>query len=154
MIQFLGNNCPGSLPWDSESNASPGETSGGDYFLRSQDMEFLYRLGAFLAQTQSGGQTPIVVPGSNPKLPVMTANVPVVILEVIYCIICLALVIMVMTQTTKSEGLTGTLGGTTQSIFRGKKSFEEKMTNITNWIAGAFVIGSFVIFLIIKQLLK
>jgi protein translocase SecG subunit len=117
-------------------------------------MDLLYRLGILLVQAQTPLEQIKVEPGSMPKVPVMAGNVAVSVLEIVYCIVCVALVVMVMTQTTKSEGLTGMLGGSTQSIFRGKKSFEEKISTFTTWIAGSFIIGSFVIFLIIKHIMK
>lgn len=115
-------------------------------------MDLLYRLGILLVQAPL--EQIKMDPGTMPKVPVMAGNVAVTVLEIVYCIVCVALVVMVMTQTTKSEGLTGMLGGSSQSIFRGKKSFEEKINTFTTWIAGSFIIGSFVIFLIIKQIMK
>jgi preprotein translocase subunit SecG len=117
-------------------------------------MDWIYALGAFLTQAQTPIEQIKIDPGAMPKVPVQPGNIIITILQVVYCIICVALVVIVMTQTSKSEGLSGMLGGSTQSIFRGKKSFEEKLNTITTWVAGGFIIGSFVIFMIIKHLMK
>lgn len=73
-------------------------------------------------------------------------------LLVIYFLICAGLIVAVLLQTTKSEGLTGIIGGQTQSIFRGKKSVEEKLNTVTNWLAVSFLVGSFLTFLIFRRL--
>lgn len=47
-------------------------------------------------------------------------------------------------QTTKSEGLGGTIGGKTESSFS-KAGFDEKIDEITKWAAIAFMVISFII---------
>jgi protein translocase SecG subunit len=48
-----------------------------------------------------------------------------------------------MSQTTKSEGLSGTIGGRTETSFRFKPGFEEQLATITKWCAIAFLVTSF-----------
>ncbi len=43
----------------------------------------------------------------------------------------LALIIVVATQTTKNEGLTGNIGGPVTSSFKGKPGMEEQIRKIT-----------------------
>ncbi|MCD6309562.1 MAG: preprotein translocase subunit SecG [Candidatus Eremiobacteraeota bacterium] len=75
-----------------------------------------------------------------------------VLLAIIYILVCITLIGLVLVQTTKSEGLSGIIGGASQSIFRGKKSFEEKLNTYTTYIAWGFLILSiFVSFLIFKS---
>lgn len=57
----------------------------------------------------------------------------------VYLLVCIGLIIAVLVQTTKSEGLSGIIGGATQSIFRGKKSIEEKLNQFTTYLAVAFI---------------
>lgn len=64
---------------------------------------------------------------------------------VIQIVVSLALFAVVMTQTTKSEGLTGTIGGKSESNFRGKPGTEEKLQEITKWTAIAFLISSAIV---------
>ena len=67
------------------------------------------------------------------------------VLLFIYFLVCLGLVIAVLLQTTKSEGLSGIMGGSAQSVFRGKKGFEETLQEITNYLAVSFVVMSFLV---------
>ena len=54
----------------------------------------------------------------------------------------LALVGIVMSQSTKSEGLTGTIGGKAESAFRGKPGSEERLSEVTKWAAILFMVTS------------
>lgn len=67
------------------------------------------------------------------------------ILLFIYFLICLGLVLSVLLQTTKSEGLSGIIGGSTQSVFKGKKGFEEQLQTITNYLAVGFMVMSMLV---------
>ncbi len=57
----------------------------------------------------------------------------------------LALIGIVMSQATKSEGLSGTIGGKAESAFQGKPGFEEKLAEITKWSAITFMVMSAVV---------
>lgn len=94
---------------------------------------------------------PVAVPPVAVPQAVMPVNIPAAvhpmgigqyILLFVYFVICAALVFLVLVQTSKSEGLSGTLGGSTQSIFKGKKSFEEQIDKITKYTAIAFIVLS------------
>ncbi|MGI6296472.1 MAG: preprotein translocase subunit SecG [Armatimonadota bacterium] len=54
----------------------------------------------------------------------------------------LALIGIVMSQATKSEGLSGTIGGKSESAFQGKPGFEDKLGEITKWAAVFFMVTS------------
>ena len=54
----------------------------------------------------------------------------------------LILLILVMSQATKSEGLTGTIGGKTESAFRGKPGAGEKIQQYTKYAAIGFLVIS------------
>lgn len=82
-----------------------------------------------------------------PKLPTVqnsggAGNGFSILLIIIYILVCLGLVGLVLIQTTKSEGLSGSIGGTAQTIFRGKKSTEENISHWTTYLAWAFVVLS------------
>jgi preprotein translocase subunit SecG len=116
--------------------------------------EWIYRLGSFLNQTSLPVQainTMQSTPPAQGAPPAHSLNVLIIFLQIIYFIICLGLIAAVMSQTTKSEGLSGMMGGATQSIFRGKKSIEEKIGTITTWLAGGFLAASFLIFFLIRN---
>ena len=52
----------------------------------------------------------------------------------------MALIALVMLQTTKSEGLTGTIGGKMSSSFRGKPGVDEKLSLFTKYAAIFFMV--------------
>ena len=56
-----------------------------------------------------------------------------------------ALIAIVMSQATKSEGLTGTIGGKAESAFQGKPGMEEKLGEITKCAAITFMVMSAVV---------
>jgi preprotein translocase subunit SecG len=66
----------------------------------------------------------------------------------IQIISALILITLVMSQTTKSEGLTGTIGGKMSSTFRGKPGMEDKLAKMTKWSAIAFMVTSIFVYII------
>ena len=63
-----------------------------------------------------------------------------IILTVFQLLSAAALIILVMSQTTKSEGLTGTIGGKMSSSFRGKPGADEKLSLFTKYSAISFMV--------------
>jgi preprotein translocase subunit SecG len=57
----------------------------------------------------------------------------------------LALIGVVMSQATKSEGLSGTIGGKAESAFQGKPGIEERLAEITKWSAISFLVLSAIV---------
>lgn len=81
-----------------------------------------------LAQTQTKGGS------MNPFMLILLA---------VFFIISALLVTTILSQTTKSEGLSGTIGGRTESVFKGKsgpKSLEDKLEQITTFLAVGFLV--------------
>ena len=63
-------------------------------------------------------------------------------LLVIQLLISIAFILIVMSQTTKNEGLTGTIGGNMSPNFKGKPGYEERMQEYTRYLGIAwFVVG-------------
>lgn len=52
---------------------------------------------------------------------------------------------VVMSQTTKSEGLTGTIGGKAQSTFRGKPGLDDKLNLWTKYAAVGWMVSSLLV---------
>lgn len=65
-----------------------------------------------------------------------------IFLTALQIISALALIGIVMSQATKSEGLSGTIGGKSESAFQGKPGFEDKLAEITKWAAVFFLVTS------------
>ena len=60
----------------------------------------------------------------------------------IQVVAAIGMVIVILMQTTKSEGLTGTIGGKASTTFRGKPGSDEKLGNYTRWTAITFMVAS------------
>lgn len=70
------------------------------------------------------------------------------IFEVLVYITSVVLVALVSAQTTKSEGLSGAIGGGAQSSTRYLPGSEEVLQNYTTWAATAWMLSCFIWFLI------
>jgi preprotein translocase subunit SecG len=57
----------------------------------------------------------------------------------------LFLIGVVMSQTTKSEGLSGTIGGKAQSSFRGKPGLDDKLNLLTKYAAVGWMVSSILV---------
>ena len=58
----------------------------------------------------------------------------------LFIIFALALIVLLAVQTTKQEGLSGTLGGRVESAYRGRLGFEGQIARVTAFVAIAFVV--------------
>ncbi len=63
-----------------------------------------------------------------------------IIFTLLQLLSAVALITLVMSQTTKSEGLTGTIGGKMSSSFRGKPGMDEKLSLFTRYAAISFMV--------------
>ncbi len=68
-----------------------------------------------------------------------------VIFIALQLISAIALIAIVMSQATKSEGLSGTIGGKAESAFQGKPGIEERLGEITKWAAVFFMVTSAIV---------
>ena len=69
-----------------------------------------------------------------------------IILLILQGLISIAFILIVMSQTTKNEGLTGTIGGNVSANFKGKPGFEERLQTYTRylgiaWFAISILVG-------------
>lgn len=108
--------------------------------------QFINSLILTLAQVQAPAADPVV---QNVKVPGTATNINplMIVILVVYFFVSACLVFTILSQTTKSEGLSGTLGGRSESVFKGKgvKSLEDKLNQITTGLAIAFLVLSTVI---------
>lgn len=65
-----------------------------------------------------------------------------IVLLVLQFAISLAFILIVMSQTTKNEGLTGTIGGNVSANFKGKPGFEERLQGYTRYLGIAWFVIS------------
>ncbi|MCD4785946.1 MAG: preprotein translocase subunit SecG [Candidatus Eremiobacteraeota bacterium] len=68
---------------------------------------------------------------------------------VVYFLVCVGLVVTVLLQTTKSEGLSGIIGGAAQSVFKGKKGFEDRLKEATTVLAVSFIVLSLLLSIVV-----
>jgi protein translocase SecG subunit len=66
-------------------------------------------------------------------------------LLVINILTSIFLIGVVMSQTTKSEGLSGTIGGKSQSSFRGKPGLDDKLNMLTKYSAVGWMLTSILV---------
>jgi len=63
----------------------------------------------------------------------------------IFVIAALLLILLLAVQTTKQEGLTGSIGGRVESAYRGRLGAEEQLKRWTGVVAVVFVVCGFVL---------
>ena len=67
------------------------------------------------------------------------------VLLVIQALVSIILVVIVAAQTTKNEGLTGSIGGQMTPSFKGKPGMEEQVRTWTVYVSAAWFVLSFLI---------
>ncbi len=55
------------------------------------------------------------------------------------------MIALLAVQTTKQEGLSGTIGGRVESAYRGRLGAEEQLKRLTGVVAVCFVIAGFIL---------
>ena len=63
----------------------------------------------------------------------------------LFIIAAIALIILLALQTTKQEGLSGSIGGRVESAYRGRLGAEEQLKRLTGFVAVAFVVTAFIL---------
>ncbi|MBI3925974.1 MAG: preprotein translocase subunit SecG [Armatimonadetes bacterium] len=67
------------------------------------------------------------------------------VVVVVYLLVCVGLILAVLSQSTKNEGLGGSMMAAPQTAFRGKKSFEDKLSTLTSTLAATFLVMSMLV---------
>lgn len=118
-------------------------------------LDVCLRIWSFLGQTPVPGAAEAVEAASQ------TAAAPTepkfnwvrYLLMVVYYMVCGLLIFVVMQQEQKSGGLQGMLGGGSTASdhkYQGKKSAEENLRIISNWLAVAFIVLSIAVSYVMK----
>ncbi len=63
----------------------------------------------------------------------------------LFIVSSLALIVLLAVQTTKQEGLTGSIGGRVESAYRGRLGAEEQLKRATGVVAVCFVVFGFIL---------
>lgn len=71
----------------------------------------------------------------------------VLVIEALFLVATVGLIILMSVQTTKTEGLSGSIGGRAESAYRGRLGLDQQLTRITNVTAGAWIVLAIAYFL-------
>jgi protein translocase SecG subunit len=93
------------------------------------------------------GAIPIAPPTAPPVQSAIAQHAPWLThgLAGIFILSAIALVALLAIQTTKQEGLTGSIGGRVESAYRGRLGAEEQLKRITGFTAVVFVVTAFIL---------
>ncbi|MCL1816759.1 MAG: preprotein translocase subunit SecG, partial [Clostridiales bacterium] len=70
----------------------------------------------------------------------MNINIVSFALTFVQLLVCLALITTILLQSGKSAGLSGSIAGGAETFFGKGKSMDEKLSRITRWLAGSFLV--------------
>ncbi len=78
--------------------------------------------------------------------------IPALILSIVYVILAVFLVVVVMLQSGKSNGLSGSIGGGSETFLAKNKakSLDARLAKMTKWVAIVFVVRTLVMSFVIK----
>ena len=71
----------------------------------------------------------------------------------IHAIVSIALIALVISQTTKHEGLGGSIGGGASQSFRGRPGVDDQLSRYTGWAAVGFMVMSLVVYQLVERFL-
>jgi len=72
------------------------------------------------------------------------------LVQSLFIVAAVGLIGLMSTQTTKTEGLSGSIGGRMESAYHGRLGLEQQLGRVTNTFAGAFVILAIAFFFITR----
>jgi len=61
-------------------------------------------------------------------------------IEVLFLISTIGVIALMSVQTTKTEGLSGSIGGRAEAAYRGRLGFEQQLTRVTTVVAIAWIL--------------
>lgn len=96
---------------------------------------------------------PLTLPSGNLFAPVTFGDEHPFFLSTVrnlFILASIALIVLMSVQTTKTEGLSGTIGGRAESAYRGRLGLSEQLARMTNFIASSFIILAIIYFFITK----
>ena len=72
------------------------------------------------------------------------------LLTIVYIVICVSLVVLVLLQSGKSAGLSGSIAGGAEALFGKKKGIDDKLANYTQIVAMAFLAMSIIMIIFLR----
>jgi protein translocase SecG subunit len=114
---------------------------------------------ALLAAPAASAPTPIPV-GTIPPAPIngvtfhptLTGQYPWILdaIQILFLIATVALIALMSAQTTKTEGLSGSIGGRAESAYHGRLGLDQQITRITTITAYSWIILAVVFFVVAR----
>ncbi len=71
-------------------------------------------------------------------------------IQFLFIVCAVALIILMSVQTTKNEGLSGSIGGRAESSYRGRLGLDQQLTRLTGAMAVAFVFLAIIYFFVTR----
>jgi protein translocase SecG subunit len=62
-----------------------------------------------------------------------------------FVFLAISLIVLLALQTTKQEGLSGTIGGRVEAAYRPRLGFDQQLARLTSWVAIGFVFVGFLL---------
>ena len=121
----------------------------------------MFSLSSLFAAAAAATTAPALIPTPKP-LPPAAGNIfapvswgdehPLILAAVKYSFLVasVALIVLMAVQTTKTEGLSGSIGGRAESAYRGRLGLSEQLARLTTFVAVSFVVLAIVYFFITK----
>ncbi len=113
---------------------------------------------ALLAAPAASAPTPIPV-GTIPPAPTnivfhqtLAGQYPWILdaIQILFLIATVALIALMSAQTTKTEGLSGSIGGRAESAYHGRLGLDQQITRVTSIAAYAWIILAVAFFVIAR----
>ena len=118
-------------------------------------------MSVLLAAAAAAPAKPVTISTSLPAAPNVTATSPVATQQAVQAlswfqlhagwlthtiaaiglIAAVGLIVLLAIQTTKQEGLSGSIGGRVESAYKGRPGAEEQLKRLTGFVAGVFVVA-------------
>jgi len=125
-------------------------------------IQFVLALAGATPVPAFGGATPAAIPTPIPLAPppLNTTFAPptfadqhpalILAIEVAFMIATIALIALMSVQTTKTEGLSGTIGGRAEAAYHGRLGLDQQITRVTSFAAIAWIVLAVVFFVVTR----
>ena len=113
----------------------------------------LLALAAATAKPLIPTPAPFVTPGNlfgAPQTWGMQHPAILWLVQNLFIVSAVGLIGLMSAQTTKTEGLSGSIGGRMESAYHGRLGLEQQLGRLTNTLAGAFVVLAIAFFFITR----
>ncbi|HZV79717.1 MAG TPA: preprotein translocase subunit SecG [Candidatus Binatus sp.] len=72
------------------------------------------------------------------------------LVEILFLVATVVLIALMSVQTTKTEGLSGTIGGRAEAAYRGRLGLDQQITRVTTFTAYSWFVLAIIFFLVTR----